>query len=122
MGPGQEPSVEQRLNRAQASARKRRYTAHFLAVLVVVMGGLDCISTELALSTGRAIEANPLVRWLQEALGPWWVAPKMAIHAVLAFAVIAIPTRLALWSTAGVTALTTAAALNNLVIAHAHLV
>lgn len=106
---------------ARRQERLLRYGAHILAVLIVIIGALDCFSTELALGTGNAMEANPIVRWMQDVFGAYWVWPKMAIHTLLAIALLAAPSWSALVAMGLVSMLTLAAALNNLAILHAHI-
>ncbi len=62
--------------RSRASERLRRWGG-VLAGVIVIIGGLDVVSTNVALAAGQ-IEANPLVRWLQADMGTWWSLPKMA--------------------------------------------
>lgn len=99
-----------------ASDRWLHRCAFILSLMIVLAGALDSLSTELALATGFAREANPLVRAVQEAIGVWWILPKMALHGALAWLVTWRPT----WFTIGVmslvTMLTFAAAANNFMI------
>lgn len=64
----------------------------FLALIVVVMGGLDLVSTNAALASGH-LEGNPLMRSMQVDLGFWWSLPKMAFHLALAYLVLWIPSK-----------------------------
>lgn len=63
-----------------------------LALAIVIVGGLDLVSTNVALAAGQ-LEGNPLVRSMQSDLGPWWSLPKMAFHLVLAYLVLWIPSK-----------------------------
>ena len=63
-----------------------------LAAALVIIGGLDIVSTNVALAAGQ-IEGNPLVRSLQADMGSWWSLPKMAFHLVLAYLVLWIPSK-----------------------------
>jgi hypothetical protein len=63
-----------------------------LALMVVVMGGLDLVSTNAALASGH-LEGNPLLRSMQVDLGFWWSLPKMAFHLALAYLVLWIPSK-----------------------------
>ncbi|MEL6978143.1 MAG: DUF5658 family protein [Pseudomonadota bacterium] len=96
--------------------RRRRYWSHGLAVCTIAFGGLDCVSTDLALRLEGAVEANPVVRALQERLGAAWIWPKMALHGVLAAIVLAHPTRETLLTLGLIAALTLGAALSNLML------
>lgn len=69
-------------------------TATLLAAVMILAGALDALSTELALATGQAIEANPFVRSIQDQVGLFWLVPKAAIHLVMAYVIITFPTRL----------------------------
>jgi hypothetical protein len=59
---------------------------------IVIVGGLDLISTNVALAAGQ-LEGNPLLRSIQLDLGLWWSLPKMAFHLVLAYLVLWIPSK-----------------------------
>ena len=63
-----------------------------LALAMVVMGGLDLISTNAALASGH-LEGNPLLRSMQGDMGYWWSLPKMAFHLALAYLVLWIPSK-----------------------------
>ena len=55
----------------------RRRLARSLALLFVVMGSLDVVSTNAGLAAGYA-EGNSVMRLMQEQLGAWWAAPAPA--------------------------------------------
>jgi mannose/fructose/N-acetylgalactosamine-specific phosphotransferase system component IID len=63
-----------------------RYFAAFLGTLIVVMGILDVVSTNLVLQAGGS-EMNPIVALWIEHLDQWWHLPKMAIHLLAAYVV-----------------------------------
>ena len=63
-----------------------RYFAAFIGTMIVVMGILDVISTNLVLEAGGK-ELNPLVALWMEHLDHLWHLPKLAIHLVAAFLV-----------------------------------
>ena len=63
-----------------------------LALAMVVMGGLDLVSTNAALAAGQ-LEGNPLLRSIQLDLGIWWSLPKMGFHLALAYLVLWIPSQ-----------------------------
>ena len=90
--------------------------ARILAVGLIVAGALDCVSTDLALGSGGAREANPVVAAMQTALGPFWLAPKMAVHGSLAWMVVWFPNRPTLFALSAVALLTALAAVNNFAI------
>lgn len=48
-------------------------------ILIVGLGILDVISTNLVLAAGGT-ELNPIVGWFMEHLDGWWHLPKMALH------------------------------------------
>ena len=72
--------------------RKLRSWGRVLAMAVVIMGGLDLISTNAALAAGQ-LEGNPLLQSIQVDMGYWWSIPKMAFHLALAYLVLWIPSR-----------------------------
>lgn len=97
-------------------ARRLRLYAYLVGFMILLVGALDCFSTELALSTGAAMELNPVIRAFQDWAGPYWVAPKMLIHLILALTLVAAPSRAGLMAMTAVAVLTLGAALNNLAI------
>ncbi len=86
------------LDRAKRIARESRnnerlmHWGRVLAAALVIIGGLDIVSTNAALAAGQ-IESNPLLRSLQADMGSWWSLPKMAVHLVLAYLVLWIPSK-----------------------------
>ena len=56
--------------RLRANERLKRWS-FVLAVVTVITGGLDLVSTNAALATGQ-IEGNPLMLLLQAEMGTWW--------------------------------------------------
>ena len=87
-----------RLNLARRIARTSRHDhrlrrwGRVLAFTMVIVGGLDLVSTNVALAAGQ-IEGNPLLRSMQLDLGSWWSLPKMAFHLALAYLVLWIPSK-----------------------------
>lgn len=69
---------------------RQRITGYLLATLMIVLGSLDVMSTNLGLAAG-AVELNPIVRWVQATLGDWWSVPKMLLHAITAAMVLWCP-------------------------------
>lgn len=62
------------------------------ASMILVIGVFDILSTNAMLAAGF-YESNPLVAWVQTETGAWWVLPKIAVHAGLAWLVLMRPTR-----------------------------
>lgn len=67
-------------------------TTYFWAAMIVVIGVFDILSTNTMLAAGFH-ESNPLIAWVQTHTGAWWVLPKIAVHAGLAWLVLRWPTR-----------------------------
>ncbi len=85
-----------RLNEIAAKVRKFNdrfvQAAWILALFLVVVAGIDVVSTNAALANGHA-EGNPVVKDLQDNLGVWWSAPKIAFHLILALLILWLPSR-----------------------------
>ena len=77
--------------RLRANERFKRWS-FVLAVVTVITGGLDLVSTNAGLATGQ-IEGNPLMLSLQAEMGTWWSLPKMAVHLGLAYLLLWIPSK-----------------------------
>ena len=77
--------------RSRNNHRLRRW-GRILALAIVIVGGLDLVSTNVALAAGQ-LEGNPLLRLIQMDLGSWWSLPKMAFHLALAYLVLWIPSK-----------------------------
>lgn len=90
-----------------------RIYASWLAIAIIVAGACDALSTDLALTTGFAIEANPLVAAMQAQTGDYWILPKMLVHGWLAAGVAWFPNRLTLAVMTGVALLVFAVSINN---------
>lgn len=105
-------SIDHAAREARACPRAATF-AWWLALALIIVGFLDVVSTDLALATGGAVEANPVVRNMQAALGPLWVAPKILLHGALAFMVVWYPNRATLVAMTGVAGLVLFAAVNN---------
>ncbi len=110
------------LDRARRIARESRknerlmHWGRVLAAALVIIGGLDIVSTNAALAAGQ-IESNPLLRSLQADMGSWWSLPKMAVHLVLAYLVLWIPSKRMLATGAVVSAAYVLLAANNFYLA-----
>lgn len=72
-------------------------TAGVLAVLIVVIGIFDVISTNVTLAAGNR-ESNPLILWVQHHMGEWWFIPKIAVHFLMALLVLWLPTQRMIWN------------------------
>ncbi len=77
--------------KSRANERLKRW-GRVLAAVMVIIGGLDVVSTNVALAAGQ-FEGNPLVHSFQADMGTWWSLPKMAFHLVLAYLVLWIPSK-----------------------------
>lgn len=60
-----------------------------LAVVLVVLGILDIVSTRRAMKNPRVYEANKIVAWLMRH-GNLWIAVKLAATVASAWALVAI--------------------------------
>ncbi len=88
-------SLWKRVDREAAKQRamsRRTRLARVLALLFVVVGSLDVVSTYAAQAAGF-LESNPVMRLMQEQMGAWWALPKVAAHLVLASMIMWLPTR-----------------------------
>ena len=87
-----------RLNLARRIALRSRSNQRLnswgrvLAATVVILGGLDVVSTNAALAAGQ-VEGNLLMRSLQDDMGSLWSLPKMGFHLMLAYLVLWIPSK-----------------------------
>jgi len=63
-----------------------RYFAALIGTLIVVLGILDVVSTNLVLEAG-GVEMNPIVAFWMEYLDQWWHLPKLMIHLFAAYLV-----------------------------------
>ncbi len=77
--------------RSRANERLNR-GGRVLAAVIVLIGGLDIVSTNAALAAGQ-FEGNPIIRSLQSDMGSWWSLPKMGFHLLLAYLVMWIPSK-----------------------------
>lgn len=64
-----------------ARSDRIRIMGAIFGVLIVALGVLDVISTNLVVAAG-GIELNPIVAWLMDRLDNWWHVPKMALHVI----------------------------------------
>jgi len=64
-----------------ARSDKTRIMGAIFGVLIVLLGVLDVISTNLVLAAGGT-ELNPIVAWFMDTLDSWWPVPKLALHVI----------------------------------------
>ena len=69
-----------------------RHTGFALAAMLLIAGGMDAVSTNVALAGGFT-EANPVMDSLQTTMGSWWVVPKIALHLAAAYLLLWLPSR-----------------------------
>jgi len=84
--------LAKRIAHKSRNNKRLRSWGRVLALAVVIMGGLDLVSTNAALAVGQ-LEGNPLLHSIQGDWGIWWSIPKMAFHLALAYLVLWIPSR-----------------------------
>jgi hypothetical protein len=70
--------------------------AQLLALIIVVVGVLDVVSTNASIAAGGA-ETNALIAALMTQLGAYWYVPKMAIHVIVALFLLWLPSRPLIW-------------------------
>ena len=75
---------------------KLRMTALVLALMIVVVGILDVISTNASIAAGGQ-ETNGLILALMTEMGVWWYIPKLAIHVLVALFLLWLPSRSLIW-------------------------
>jgi hypothetical protein len=71
-------------------------TARFLALLIVVVGVLDVISTNASIAAG-GVETNVIILAIMNQLGDLWFVPKVAIHILVALFLLWLPSRQMVW-------------------------
>ncbi len=107
--------------RARRAALRARSNEHLLrwgrvlALFLLILGGLDAASTNVALAVGH-IESNPLMRSLQADMSFWWSFPKMGAHLAIAFLVLWFPCKRVLASGTMLSALYVLLVINNSVL------
>ena len=69
-----------------------RRTAMLLALLLILAGILDVLSTNASLAAGNA-EANGIVAAFQRRWGDLWFIPKLVAHMALATVILWLPSR-----------------------------
>ena len=83
----QEKSLESK------KCKKLVFMSWILAFLMMLLGSLDVLSTNIAISNGH-IEANPVIRLLQLIFGIYWTIPKLFIHFLFSLFILCLPTAL----------------------------
>ncbi len=104
--------------RAALCARNNEDLARWgrvLALFLLILGGLDAASTNVALAAGH-IESNPLMRSLQADMSFWWSFPKMGVHLVIAYLILWFPSKRVLVSGSMLSALYILLIINNAVV------
>jgi hypothetical protein len=87
-------------------AYKRAWLLAFVMLQIA-----DCASTVHFIGNGRGIEANPIVSITMNAIGSWWIAPKMLVALGCAAILVKRP-----WVLAVMTILYGFVVLNNLML------
>jgi hypothetical protein len=91
--------LQETINRRRASRRRDsrlRMAAQLVALLIVVVGILDVVSTNASIAAG-GMETNAIVASLMTQLGVWWFVPKLAVHFLVALFVLMLPSKRLLW-------------------------
>ena len=74
------------MEKVQDRSAALRYIAAFVGTMIVVLGILDVVSTNLVIAAG-GVELNPIVALWMEHLNSWWHLPKLLIHLLAAYLV-----------------------------------
>ena len=74
------------MEKAQGRSLPLRYFAAFIGTMIIVLGILDVVSTNLVLQAG-GVELNPIVALWMKHLEHWWHLPKLLIHLLAAYLV-----------------------------------
>ena len=70
--------------------------AQLLALMIVVVGVLEVVSTNASIAAGGA-ETNALIAALMTQLGAYWYVPKMAIHVIVSLFLLWLLSRPLIW-------------------------
>lgn len=87
--------LQETINRRRASRRRDsrlRLASRLFAILIVLVGVLDVVSTNASIASG-ATETNALIVRLMTEMGPWWFVPKILVHCLVAAFVMWLPSR-----------------------------
>lgn len=87
-----------------------------VAFAVILIGILDVVSTNAGLSAG-AVEVNPVMAYVQSAMGPWWVLPKIGLQIVSAAIVLMHPARMVFACVGSVMVVNSIVVMNNFALA-----
>ena len=74
------------MEKTPARSTTLRYFAAIIGTMIVILGILDVVSTNLVLGAG-GVELNPIVALWMKHLDQWWHLPKLAVHLIAAFLV-----------------------------------
>lgn len=77
------------MEKTSARSTPLRYFAAFIGTMIVMLGILDVVSTNLVLSAG-GVELNPIVALWIKHLDQWWHLPKLMVHVIAAFLVYSL--------------------------------
>jgi hypothetical protein len=86
-------NLQESVNRRRARRRRDsrlRLAARLLALMIVVAGVLDVVSTNASIAAG-GVENNLFVAALMVQMGGWWFVPKLAVHLLVAAFVLWLP-------------------------------
>jgi len=89
-----------------------------VAGLFMVLGIMDCLSTNWAISVG-AYEINWIMRTAMEYLGTFWILPKLAFQALVATMIVWSPNRATIGIMTVMCAWLSSVVTNNFIIAYA---
>lgn len=74
------------MEKARTRSGLIRLVAAFLGTMIVVLGILDVVSTDMVLRAG-GVELNPIIALWIKYLDQWWHLPKLLIHLLAGFLV-----------------------------------
>ncbi len=74
------------MDKARTRSTLIRVIAAFIGTMIVVLGILDIVSTNMVLRAG-GVELNPIVAFSMKHLDQWWQLPKLLIHLLAGFLV-----------------------------------
>jgi len=87
--------LQETINRRRASRRRDsrlRLASRVFALLIVAVGVLDVISTNVSIAAGN-METNTIIVGLMAQLGAFWFLPKLAVHLTVAAFVMWLPSK-----------------------------
>jgi Domain of unknown function (DUF5658) len=74
------------MEKVQTRSKLIRLAAAFIGTMIVVLGILDIVSTDMVLRAG-GVELNPIVALWMKHLDHWWQLPKLLIHLLAGYLV-----------------------------------